>query len=392
MTTDLRWDDLKTRANEVGLLEAAKLCGARLRRQGPEHVGPCPCCGGHDRFSVNPAKGKWNCRGAQGGSQATGLVMHGLGLDYWGALKLLTGEDPPIGDGAGGGKGAAPRTIRATETSRRQVAEEKRDRLEADAAHSSKRRQDLARRIWRQAGALSGTPAQAYLRSRGHGTEKFRENWPESAQANLRFHRRLKHPEGRYFPALVCRVEDRGGDQIGLWRIFLSEGLNGWGKADVEQPKLGLGPCGGGAVRLADARQGEICLAEGVETALAVMTLTGRPCWAALSTSGLVGFEAPEEIDAVRIYADADFSKLNTRTGRWSEPAGLKAARRCAMRLAQQNVAVLDIIAPAMPGSDWEDVMNLVGREGVSGRADLPDKRTGPGQEPVEALETGGAA
>lgn len=368
MRADLDWNDIKARANDVGLLAAARLCGAVLRRQGAEHVGPCPFCGGRDRFSVNPAKGKWNCRGAEGGGQAVGLVMHGLGLEFKAACALLTGENPPDGgriDGIG---------------ERRRAADAKRAReqaqQEAEAALSRRQMQGLARRIWQQAGPISGTPAQAYLAGRGHRLaswpedlpENLPENLPEDISENLRFHRHLKHPEGRSFPALVCRVADRFGAQTGVWRIFLSEGAGGWGKADVDQPKLGLGPCGGGAVRLSAARRGEVCLAEGVETALAVMALTGRPCWAALSTSGLVGFEAPADIEAVRIYADADFSKLNSRTGLWSEPAGLKAARRCAARLARQNVAVLDITAPVLPGSDWEDVMNLV-TAGVGGKA-----------------------
>jgi hypothetical protein len=36
--------------------------GLQLRRQGRELVGPCPTCGGRDRFAVNPSKQLWNCR------------------------------------------------------------------------------------------------------------------------------------------------------------------------------------------------------------------------------------------------------------------------------------------------------------------------------------------
>jgi hypothetical protein len=37
--------------------------GIRLRGT-IERVGPCPVCGGRDRFSINTKKRVWNCRGA----------------------------------------------------------------------------------------------------------------------------------------------------------------------------------------------------------------------------------------------------------------------------------------------------------------------------------------
>jgi hypothetical protein len=36
---------------------------ARLKKTGGEWTGPCPRCGGRDRFSISPSKGLWNCRG-----------------------------------------------------------------------------------------------------------------------------------------------------------------------------------------------------------------------------------------------------------------------------------------------------------------------------------------
>jgi phage/plasmid primase-like uncharacterized protein len=37
---------------------------SRMRqiRKSPEWVGPCPRCGGDDRFSINTKKENWNCR------------------------------------------------------------------------------------------------------------------------------------------------------------------------------------------------------------------------------------------------------------------------------------------------------------------------------------------
>lgn len=346
MTLDPQWDDYKARANEVALLSAAQKCGASLKRSGQEHVGPCPACGGKDRFSINPAKGKWNCRGAGGGGQAIGLVMHCLAMDFKAACEFLTGEAPPTGQSGTWDEDAQNRA-----RERRQASEAKQAQEQDEASLQEGQALERAVSIWQAGKLLAGTPAEAYLRARGHMLSQ----WPDS----LRFHPTLKHPEGSNYPALICRVDDSFGDQTGVWRIFIADSAKGWGKAPVSNAKLGLGPCGGGAVRLAEPLDGEVCLAEGIETSLAVTALTGRPCWAALSTSGLVGFEAPFDIASVRIYADADFSKYSDSTGKWSEPAGMKAARQSRDRLVEQGVNVLDIVEPATPGSDWEDVMNL---------------------------------
>jgi hypothetical protein len=47
-----------------------------------------------------------------------------------------------------------------------------------------------------------------------------------------------------------------------------------------------LGPCRGGAVRLA-APGDALMVGEGIETCFAAMLATGKPTWGALSTSGL---------------------------------------------------------------------------------------------------------
>ena len=58
------------------------------------------------------------------------------------------------------------------------------------------------------------------------------------------------------------------------------------GKAPIDPQKMMLGPCRGGAVRLAEPSD-VLMVGEGIETCLAAMQATGHPAWAALSTSGL---------------------------------------------------------------------------------------------------------
>jgi CHC2 zinc finger len=65
--------------------------GIRLQGRGSERVGPCPDCGGHDRFSINIKKQLWNCRGCGYGGDVIALVRHLDGLSFGEAVRLLTG-------------------------------------------------------------------------------------------------------------------------------------------------------------------------------------------------------------------------------------------------------------------------------------------------------------
>jgi CHC2 zinc finger len=66
-----------------------------LKREGAEHVGPCPHCGGKDRFSINPAKNVWNCRGCnKGGGDGISLEQFISGTDFLGAVEYLVGKPP----------------------------------------------------------------------------------------------------------------------------------------------------------------------------------------------------------------------------------------------------------------------------------------------------------
>ena len=59
------------------VFDAAKRLGAKLRQAGAcEFAGPCPLCGGRDRFSINTKKDVFNCRGCGVGGDAVDLVRH----------------------------------------------------------------------------------------------------------------------------------------------------------------------------------------------------------------------------------------------------------------------------------------------------------------------------
>ena len=72
--------------------------------------------------------------------------------------------------------------------------------------------------------------------------------------------------------ALVTRGAD--DTPLAIHRTFLAR--DGGGKAPVDPQKMMLGPCRGGAVRLAEP--GDVLMVgEGIETCLAAMRATGHP-------------------------------------------------------------------------------------------------------------------
>ena len=126
------------------------------------------------------------------------------------------------------------------------------------------KRTQAALAIWQQASPAQGTLVETYLASRGLTSLRRRRCAFTRAEA----------PLGGIWPAMVALVT-RGVDDVPLaiHRTFLAR--DGSGKAPVDPQKMMLGPCRGGAVRLAPA--GDVLMVgEGIETCLAAMQAT-RP-------------------------------------------------------------------------------------------------------------------
>jgi hypothetical protein len=89
--------------------------------------------------------------------------------------------------------------------------------------------------------------------------------------------------------------------------------------------------------RLAPATE-MLIVGEGIESVLSAMVMTGRPGWAALSTSGLVALILPPEVRSVVIVADHD-----------ENGAGERAAHKAGLRWAGEGrrVRILTPIASA---------------------------------------------
>jgi hypothetical protein len=84
--------DMAAMARSVRLESEIARRNIKLSAGTVERSGPCPVCGGTDRFSINVRKQLWNCRGCQCGGDIITLVRHLDGLDFGEAVRLLAGE------------------------------------------------------------------------------------------------------------------------------------------------------------------------------------------------------------------------------------------------------------------------------------------------------------
>src|SRR5262249_24567859 len=134
-----------------------------------------------------------------------------------------------------------------------------------DADQGVGRRITRARTVWDAALPAVGSPVARYLISRGI---------TKPPPATLRWEPRCWHGAvHQELPAMIALVEHVGHGIVGIPRTYLQP--DGSGKADLPRnlQKRALGPIGGGAVRLGMLQPGQwLAVAEGIETALAVMT------------------------------------------------------------------------------------------------------------------------
>jgi len=83
------------RARRVPIATEIESRGIKLKGDGTERVGPCPKCGGEDRFSINTKKNVFNCRGCEVGGDVIDLVKHLDDCDFLAACTRLANEPPP---------------------------------------------------------------------------------------------------------------------------------------------------------------------------------------------------------------------------------------------------------------------------------------------------------
>jgi putative DNA primase/helicase len=271
--------------------------------------GPCPLCGGKDRFRFDDkaGSGSYYCNQCGPGSGMT-LVMKLHNIDFAEAARRV---DAVLGD-------AAPRPPAAPVEDR----EGRRRRLQ---------------RLLTEA-TVPGVVGR-YLRGRGLSV----------VPSILKGHPRLMYAEEgqrpAFYPAMLAPVLDIGGRLQSIHRTYIA--------AVAEKKKFApsVDTVSGAAVRLFEPTD-VLGVAEGIETAIAAHEIFGVPVWAGISDCGLAKVVIPPTVGRVLIFGDHDRNY-----------AGHKAAYVLANRLAATGIDVSVKIPPDL-GTDWLDV--LVAQRGAA--------------------------
>jgi phage/plasmid primase-like uncharacterized protein len=319
------------RARAVPIEQEIDRRGIRLKGRN-EKVGPCPVCGGTDRFGVNVSKGVWNCRGCNKGGDVIELVRHLDSCDFLAAIETLTGEE-----WADNSPEQQPDPERG-----RKLAQQRQHHARERDRHAEQERQDAERQLqraeqtWQEASPTLASHAIAYLARRGIALDDV----PESG--GLRWHPCCPWEAGTK-PCVLARFTTAlTNEPRGIWRRPITG----------EKP-MSLGPMGGSVIRLwpDDVINEGLVIGEGIETTLAAATRIEhrgtllRPAWATGSAGNMATFPVLAGIEALTILVDHDVSGT-----------GQKVAQACAQRWRDAGREVSRL----MPGDLGADFNNLV--------------------------------
>lgn len=218
-------------------------------------------------------------------------------------------------------------------------------------------------RVWNESipiASRDAEPARLYLARRGISIQP-----PET----IRFHPSLAYYDGKdktgEYPALIAMVSAADGRPVTIHRTYLTKDGR---KAPVGSPKKLMAypndrTIVGGAIRLTEPRP-VLAVAEGLETALAVMDGTGLAAWCAVNAYLLEHLMPPPGAGRILVFADKDRPTSQHRDGH-----GQEAARRLVQRLWQMGIQASAIVpAGEIPAGqkslDWNDVLIRDGRAG----------------------------
>jgi len=341
--------------------------GHRLSRSGHEWVGPCPACGGRDRFSIDPRKRVFNCRGFGGGDYIA-AVQHIDDCDFLQACEALTGTPAP-------GREASPRPVRRAAPRPSPVTPQPEPEVSGDDPR--------ALQMLRRGRPIAGTHAEAYFLARGLVVSPY---WTE----DLRFDPKCPYhgyasdqgdelePLGS-FPAILAPIRSAAGHIIGLHRTYLDPDkpakLSPPGDPSRNVAKKVWGKAAGGHIRLSPPSS-VLVIGEGIETTAAYYTLNADGgdygLAAAYSLGNMAGsclgsiphptikkrtipdgrpdperpgLILPPGVDEVILLGDGDSDA----------PATYAMLLCAARRFEAQGVRALVAMAPS--GQDWNDVL-----------------------------------
>lgn len=343
-------------------------------------VGPCPKCGGNDRFGVNTSDDKWHCRHCGiGAADAISMVIllwplkgATYGDRFLEACELITGRSRVelMSEEEAAEKAAALATKKAGQ--------------EAESARRREQARQDALKVWNRAYA-AGNHVATYMGIRGLAIDVGR----------LKVVREL--PELEYWhdgrcvhkgPAMVACIHGTDDKFSGVHRTWLDpRGKKGkaviiQGEEALDAKKV-MGSLGGGTIRLITPRDAagvitatRMVVGEGIETTLTPAVAEGRDdtaYWCAVTLGNMAGragknaetgkrdesvpemedfkcFQVPAWVKELVLLGDND-AKTDKQI-KATKAAMTRAARRA--KLLRPGIIVR--IAWAERGGDWNDL------------------------------------
>ena len=268
--------------------------------------GPCPMCGGNDRFRFDnkSGRGDWICSNC-GAGDGFSLVSRIKKISLLETRNLI---EPLI-------KTASTRTVTPSVT------------VDGRGA---------AERLWRSTRKVQkGSPVWTYI------TERLNGFYPSSA-IREGFTTHPKDKNHHYI--MAAKISDTEGRGVSVHKTFITT----YGQSVPFEPRKMLTAGSippGSAVRLTEPAR-HMGIAEGIETAMSAHVLFGVPTWSGINATMLKSFQPPKICDFLTIFADND---LNF-TG---HSAAYDLARR--LKMTNQNLKI-EVQVPSRIG-DWNDVL-----------------------------------
>jgi putative DNA primase/helicase len=282
--------------------------------------GPCPACGGKDRFRFDDKEGRgtFYCS-ACGAGDGFYLVRNVKGLAMPDAMQLVRDY---LGIERGNPKAAKDDPLAAM------------------------------RALWERARKPSeGGPVQRYLYNR---------LGPHEPPLSIREALSVFDPETKQkFPAMIAKIASPENKAVNLHITYLTPDGR---KAATSKPKrvmAGKLP-EGCAIRLAAPAE-VMGIAEGIETALAASVWFDMPVWAAVSGVGLSKWTPPAVAKTIWVLGDNDESF-----------AGQAKAYALAQRLKVQFKREVKVYYPMNMGEDWNDVLRNASAQASMGELTNP--------------------
>jgi putative DNA primase/helicase len=263
--------------------------------------GPCPICGGKDRF-------RWDDQNSQGGY----ICGSCGGGDGFMLAQKVTGA-----------------TFKQVAEVIEQQAGRRGDFVQKGPDMEEVQQRNARRRVWEAAGQpLDGGPVGRYLCNRVGCL------WPSNE---------LREAIHKGHPLMVARILTAEGDKVA--NIHLT--ALGWDgrKRDISPAKKvmpGKLP-DGCAIRLGPTKA-VMGVAEGIETAISAAILFDMPVWACVNGNLLSKWIPPAMAEQVTVFGDNDASFT-----------GQAKAYHLANRLEVQFRRRVQVMIPPTVGEDWND-------------------------------------